>query len=110
MRKMFKINLIGIIITLVLYITIWGGILSQILLGGLQLICFLTICLYFQMLTQTLKTHLVTYGILTSLTILLTCLYPDTFFLVFFWPFSGVLSLYFLYITYQLKSKGYEEV
>ncbi len=102
MKNLYRYNVTGIIITLLLYITLWGGILAQVLLGGFQLICFMVICVYFSKLTNTLKNHVTVYGLVTFLLIVITVKFPDIFFRVF-WPFSGVLAFYFLYITYQLK-------
>lgn len=62
MERIFRINQGAIIITLLLYFTIWGGILSQILVGLIQLVCFISILLAQVRFTNTKKIHLWVYG------------------------------------------------
>ena len=102
LNQSFVIKVKSNLYSLVLYITVWGGILSQVVLGALQLFCFLVVCTNFQKLTKPLKTHLVVYGMLATISLLLMAIDFKTF-LIVFWPFSGILAFYFLFITYQLK-------
>lgn len=100
MKLIFNINKWWIITTIVLYVTIVGGIIFQILLGGIQLI---SCCIYianWSKIKPTLKPFLYVYIVIALVLVAyLFSGFNDSIFIV--WEISGGVAFYFLYITYQ---------
>lgn len=103
MKYLVKINLWAIGITMVLYITLFLGIFSQIIVGAIQIACFIAICTQIKKLSTSLKLQLSLYGIITTGT--LTWAYIDNDFMMTLWWFSGLLAFYFLFITFQFEKQ-----
>ena len=103
MKLLFKINLWGIIITALLYLTLFGGVLSQIIMGFIQLTCFIIILISKPLLTKTQRIHLWVYGVITGIIIVGAILFTDPMLLVL-WLGSIPLLFYFLYILHLLKN------
>ena len=100
------------LLTILGYFTIYLGMLMQMVLGLSQVLFFLILLLNFNKFSKQIKKHLMTYGILTGL-LLLLFFFGDPFVrtldrtvsivLVFFLPM--VIGTYFTYIVYQLNQK-----
>lgn len=103
MSKLFRINAIAIVITLVLYLTFWLGIMAQVLLGGLQIICAIVIALNYKRLSPQVKVLFLTYSVLTISVVTAFGINNEFFYVL--WLGSGVLAFFFLYITYLIKMK-----
>lgn len=100
MKLIYETNKWWIITTLVLYLTFWGGILFQILLGLIQLVSYIIYISNWSKVKPSLKKPLTIYGIITSL--LLVFLFSginESIFIV--WGISGIMAFYFLYLSYQ---------
>lgn len=101
MNKMAVINGWDVDITMLLYITFIGGILAQIGMGVLQLVCFFILCFNYKKLNNKLRIHLSIYAISTlSLLLYASFIAPD--FMILWYP-SGILMLYFFFITLQIQ-------
>lgn len=101
MKNLFKINLTAIVITILLYITFWGGILAQIGLGALQIVCSGIILFYIKNLTQRLQWMFLVYGFLTISLLGYSFMAYNP--LMILWTLSAIMALYFLFITYQIQ-------
>ncbi|MFT5889926.1 MAG: hypothetical protein ACI9Y7_000014 [Dokdonia sp.] len=100
MKLLYEINKWWMITTLFLYITFWGGILFQILLGVIQIISCTIYFTNWSKIKVSLKKPFIIYGIITSL--LLEFLFSginESIFIV--WGTSGIVAFYFLYLSYQ---------
>ncbi len=67
MKTLYRINLIAIIITLLLYVTIIFGMYAQIILGALQLISGLIVIFYLNKLSNKSREKIYIYWILVFL-------------------------------------------
>ncbi|WP_430411965.1 hypothetical protein [Kordia sp.] len=108
MKFIYYINKIAFIITIGLYITVYLGMLMQVLLGGVQVIFFFILLFNYDKFTKIMQRHLLTYGTLSA--VFLICFFSSTeffgqnwIFLIFI-PMS--LATYFTYIVYQLKQQS----
>lgn len=100
MKLIFNINKWWILTTIALYLTLWGGILFQILLGIIQLISFCIYVANWSKIKTSLKPFLYAYIIVALLLVAyLFSGFNDAVFIV--WGISGGVAFYFLYITYQ---------
>jgi hypothetical protein len=100
MKLIYETNKWWMITTLLLYLTFWGGILFQILLGLIQLISYFIYIANWSKIKGSLKKPFIIYGIITSL--LLAFLFSginESIFIV--WGTSGIVAFYFLYLSYQ---------
>ncbi len=100
MKLIYETNKWWMITTIVLYLTFWGGILFQILLGLIQLTSFFIYITNWSKIKVSLKKPLIIYGIITSL--LLAFLFSginESIFIV--WGASGIVAFYFLFLSYQ---------
>lgn len=61
MKNLYNINKIAFIITLVLYISVFYGMLFQILLGAIQILSGLYLCFQWKKLFSKQKKHLTIY-------------------------------------------------
>lgn len=110
MKNLFNINKWCVIITLILYLTIIGGLIAQILLGIIQIIMSLEIAINYKYLIKKTKKLFLLYLFLTVLAIAITCyfyfyLMNDAIILIYFSIASLALALFHLYITYRLKNE-----
>ncbi|WP_179319226.1 hypothetical protein [Winogradskyella helgolandensis] len=108
MKYLYNINKLLIIITALLYLTFWGGIMAQIVLGAVQIIMSISILVHFSE-QSTLVKHLFIAYIITTISIILlfriiTHNGNGGFELIFLWLFiTMALALFHLYITYKIK-------
>lgn len=100
MENIYKTNKWMIIITLALYLTLWGGVLFQLILGLIQLISCGIYIENWSKIKPSLKPLLVLYCIITIPLIALLFIFPETFMMII-WIGSMFLAFYFLYITDQ---------
>lgn len=100
MKLIFNINKWWIFTTIFLYLTFWGGILFQILLGALQLISCGVYLANWSKIKPSLKLLLYIYIIIAL--ILVAYLFSGfQHSVLIVWKISGPVAFYFLYITYQ---------
>ena len=115
MKTLHKTNLILVIITAVLYLTLYLGMLFSMILGFVQVIMSVDILTRFGELNQKVKKLFVIYlvGTSTILTLIITQfveLFKD-FGLFIYFIIPSLLALLHLYITYLIsreKSNRYE--
>ncbi|WP_179367691.1 hypothetical protein [Winogradskyella forsetii] len=108
MKKLYDINKWLIIITLLLYLTFYGGILAQVILGLVQIIMSIKIMTHFSKLSKIVKTSFIIY---VTLTVSLIVVYGnimhngngglELMFLVII--VTLFLAIFHLYITYKIK-------
>ncbi len=91
------------IITALLYLTFWGGILCQIILGLFHIIIFLRILFKWNEIATSNKKHLKIYGVVTTVILTLTFISPDPFVGVL-WIGSFALIVYYTFILNNLKT------
>lgn len=103
MKNIIKTNYWFIGITVLLYFTFWGGILFQILIGIFHLVIFSIMLSKWKTISKTSKFHLKVYGVITSILILLTLIFPETF-VGILWIGSLGLVVYFTIILMKLKT------
>ena len=107
MKFIYDINKIFYILTLGLYITVYLGMLMQILLGGVQLILFFVLLFNYDKFTKIMQQHLLIYGMLSILFLIFFFtafeLLGQNWLLIIFIPMG--IATYFTYITYQLKQQ-----
>ena len=115
MKFIYYTNNIIYYLTLVLYLTIIYGMFMQVFLGGIQVILFFVLLFNYDKFSERIKQHLSTYGILSTLFLLLffgllnytdTILSNSIYFSIGLYiviPMS--LGTYFTYIVYQLKQQ-----
>lgn len=103
MKTIYILNKVLIVINLVLFLTIYFGLLFLPITGITQLVCFLFFLSHWKKMDPSIKKHLRYYGIsvLITLGILLSLQYLQNLDLLFWLPiiFGGILSIYFLLIT-----------
>lgn len=109
MKKIYQINGWLIPITILLWFTFWGGILSQIVLGIVQVVMSLSIMVQFKKLSKNIQSLFMVYVILTISIIL------------FYWQITNngnggielmftfvivtlILALFHLYITFKIRN------
>ncbi len=107
MKSIYRINNIAYIFTIVLYITVYLGMLMQVLLGGIQILLFFILLFNFDKFTKVIQRHLLAYGMLSA--IFLMCFFSSTEFFGQNWIFLIFIPMgiatYFTYIVYQLKQQ-----
>ncbi len=107
MKKIHSINKWSFILTLLLYTTVIGGLLTQILLGCIQFILALTIVSSWKKLDVTSKKLITTYWILFIsywITYKILDLYlENTSWFIFFILIPMCIASYFVYATYRIK-------
>ncbi|WP_211075738.1 hypothetical protein [Aquimarina sp. MMG016] len=105
MKTIHNINKWSFIITLLLYLTIYFGLLAQILLGSVQIILVLILLYYWKDFQTKQKQHLAIYvGIVIFYGLLFLTNVLKSYFLIFFItvvPMS--IAGYFVYITYLIS-------
>ena len=104
MKTIYKINKVVVIVNLILFLTIYFGMLFLPVTGIVQLVMFGIYCYKWQSVVEPLKKHFVIYGSLALLSLGLLFLSPglgywDGFSLISSMVLGGLLSLYFLQIT-----------
>ena len=82
MKILYKTNLLAFIITLVLYLTIYFGLLFQILLGLIQIFSALSLFYYWKNISKSSKAKVLYYWVFVAVYFLLCItienLYNDT--------------------------------
>lgn len=101
MKNIYTINKIIIIVNLILYITLFGGLLFQMVTGTIQIISFIVYLFVWKKLDKTLHKHFIAYGItmITIVSIFFTSIsfnHPMTLFAIIA---SALLAVYFLFIS-----------
>ena len=112
MKTIRNINIFAFIITLILYITVYYGLLAQIVLGVVQIILYFVILTQFQKFDNRIKSLLTAYGISTLIYLLLFFLNIRTPFIneniivlvVFIIVIPMLIGGLHLYITCQIKN------
>ena len=108
MKTLYNINKVVFILTLVLYVTLYFGLLSQILLGGIQVLSAAILFFSWKIFNAKTKEYLKLYWVITTLYSICWLFkwesFNDTFIIIF-----GVIILpmsiagYFLYILNSIK-------
>ncbi|SEM00294.1 hypothetical protein SAMN04487910_3873 [Aquimarina amphilecti] len=118
MKTIHNINKWSFIITLVLYITIIGGLLAQIALGAIQIVLGIIILFHWKKLNIKTKRHLLLYWFIVLMYGLLWA--TDTFntwktssmvldpYILFICITPMLIASYSVYITHQSKTIIYE--
>ena len=113
MKTIHNINKWSFIITLILYLTIYLGLLAQILLGFFQVIIAVIVSCNWKKLNHKNKQHLLIYWSLASSygLLLLTSVNTINNFIILILLFCLIpmsIAAYFVYITYLIKKSNYE--
>ncbi len=117
MRLLHNINKWSYGITLVLYLTIYLGMIAQIALGGIQVILAIILFSRYQRLDEKTKRRLLVYGTLTVFYLLVFALWdllgvPNNDFIeitgMTVLPMS--LATFFVFITHKLRLKEKQNV
>ncbi|MFK7748635.1 MAG: hypothetical protein AB8B65_09605 [Kordia sp.] len=109
MKFIYNINGVIYSITLLLYLTIYLGMLMQILLGIVQVLFFFILLFNYDKFSEKIKNHLKVYGVLSG--IYLVCffseLYPRNNWMILILITLIPMSIggYFTYIVHQLNRK-----
>lgn len=105
MKKLFKLNLILTVITIILYATVYLGMLFSMVLGFAQVLMSIFIIINFQSLTQITKALFLIYLIPTCTILILIILdkYGDLDSMLEIIAIPMSLALLHLYITYRIK-------
>jgi hypothetical protein len=114
MEALHKINKWSFIITLVLYITVYSGMLAQLILGPIQLIIAAIISIkYFKILSYRQRHQIKVYWLLVTIAGLLLIWVKfynpyfsnDFFLIVTLFVFPMFIALYFVYLTSEIKNQ-----
>ncbi|WP_108866646.1 hypothetical protein [Aquimarina aquimarini] len=110
MKTIHIINKWSFILTLLLYLTIYLGLIAQIFLGGIQIILASILLFYWKKFDKEQKKHLITYSCLVMLygLIFLTSVAISDFALLYLVIAPMSIAGYFVYVTYQIKNTTYE--
>lgn len=101
MKKLYQINKWSVITTTALYLTFWGGILAEIVLGLIQIIISLYIIYRFHKLNRKIMTLFVIYIIATIGSV--TFFSAINFKHIFMWVIVSMsLAFFHLYITFKI--------
>ncbi len=105
MKTLHYINLVSFTITLLLYITIFYGMIAQVFLGTIQVILALILLLYWKTLKSRQKKLLAVYAFVAILygLLWLTDIVNTDFAIAFITVIPMSIAAYFLYITAQIK-------
>ncbi len=105
MKTMHNINKWSFIITLLLYVTFYFGLLAQILLGGTQITMSVVLLIKWKSFSIKLKKHIVAYFFLVALYGLLffTDIKNTSFMIIYMTVIPMSIAAYFLYLTYEIK-------
>ena len=117
MKNIYTINKFVIVANLLLYITIYGGLLFQIVTGTIQVISFLIYLFLWKKIDRSLLKHFISYGIcmLIVLSLFFTSMsfnHPMTIIAIFA---SALLAVYFVFLSkwqtaYFLQSRKNENL
>ncbi len=112
MKIVHNINKWSFIITLLLYITVIGGLLAQIALGCIQVTLGIILLTYWQKLNNKSKIHILIYWglvLIYGLTWFLFQPSSNDFLLFLYYVFIPMgIAAYFVYITYRTKKASNE--
>ncbi|EZH72602.1 hypothetical protein ATO12_20925 [Aquimarina atlantica] len=110
MKTIHNINKWSFIITLILYLTIYYGLLAQIFLGGIQVTLAITLFMYWRKFNNQQKKHLLIYSCLTIIygLLCLTDIMNSDFAPIFLFIIPMTIAGYFVYTTYKIKKISYE--
>jgi len=114
MKTIHNINKWSFIITLLLYLTLIGGLLAQILLGFIQVILAIIVILEWKKHTPKIKSHLISYFTLVTIYGVLWLLgIAETFYnsnsmvldphIIYLCIIPMSIASYFVYVTYKIK-------
>jgi len=108
MKTVYNINKWIFIITCVLYLTFYLGLLAQIVLGITQLLLALFLLIYWKSFTPNHKTHLLLYWTIILIYGLICLTEVYTFFkpigsVLFFTLLPMLIAGYFVYVTQQIQ-------
>ena len=110
MKNLYQINKWLIIVNALLYITIYFGLIFQILLGTVQVIMAIIIAFNYSKLTVKTKRLFIIYSFATSIVLTLiffTDYLNSTNYLIHWIIIPQMLAFFHLYITYLIyKSKA----
>lgn len=101
MKHLFLINLLMVMTTGISYINPIIGMISFLILGVFQIICFLFILFNWNKISEAIKNFLLVYFTLSAL--ILTVLFSTYSFFYIVFITSGLLAFFFLFITYKIK-------
>ncbi|MFP2996209.1 hypothetical protein ABN763_09860 [Spongiivirga sp. MCCC 1A20706] len=110
MKTLHSINIWSYSITLLLYLTIYLGMLAQILLGIIQLVMFCFLIFNSKNVPLTTKKRLSIYGSLVIIYGLISILVKDLsstndIYMLFWTLIPMLLASFFVFITYKLKKE-----
>jgi len=109
MKTTHNINKWSFIVTLLLYITVIGGLLAQIALGSIQIIISIILLLQLKKLNHESRKHISIYWVLVVMYGLTWFLFQppfNDFFLFTYYIFIPMsIAAYFVYITYRIKKE-----
>ncbi len=105
MKIIHYINSTCFTITLLLYITIFYGLMAQVFLGSIQVIIAIILFIYWNKLTSKPQKHLIIYTLISLLygLLWLTDIVDTDFGIVFIAVIPMMIAGYFVYITYLIK-------
>ncbi|MEM9678840.1 MAG: hypothetical protein AAF901_00840 [Bacteroidota bacterium] len=109
MKKLFNLNISLLLTNLVLYFTIYLGMLFSMILGATQILMSIIILIKFKTLSTLVKKLFITYLILTLLllVVLTKTMYSDftgNYGLLFWFVIPMILACYHVFITYKIKT------
>ncbi|MEM9646907.1 MAG: hypothetical protein AAF969_00390 [Bacteroidota bacterium] len=117
MKVIHNINKWSYGITLVLYITIYLGMIAQIALGSIQVILAIFLLSRYQRLDEKTKRRLLVYGVLTSLYLSIFALWNlleisnnDVFIITGITVLPMSLATFFVFITHKLRMEEQQSV
>ncbi len=108
MKKLHQVNIFALIITLILYLTVYLGMYAQIILGPLQLIIALIISFkYYYKLNPKLKKSILIYWALAIVSLIIayfswTYYKPNDFIMITVFVIPMLIACYFAYLTFNI--------
>ena len=105
MKNIYQVNYWSVLITILLSLTFWGGIIALPILGTIQIVTSIIIINKFKKITKTNQVLFISYTILTvSLIIFFKQLKSEELGVLFMWAIVSLfLACFHLYITYKIS-------
>lgn len=105
MKNVYQVNYWSVLITILLSLTFWGGIIALPILGTIQIVISLIIINRFKTLTKTNRILFTSYAVLTVfLIIFFKQLKGEELGILFMWAIVSLfLACFHLYITYNIS-------
>jgi hypothetical protein len=106
MKNLYRTNKWLIIINLLLYLTIYFGMIFQIFLGAVQVLMSIYIFTKYNSLDKRIKPLFIAYVVLTViiLSLITSGLIVNTGFITVYLIIPMLLAFFHLYITYKIRS------